>query len=210
MMIIAFLLAVLINSKFVTHKRVFKPIIFMPQIVAAVAAALLFQNFYGTKYGILNTFLGVEIPWLTDMGLARWAVVTLLVWRGAGYWFIIFLAGLTTINTEVLEAAIVDGASAWQRLTRVTIPLMRNTFLFAFVVDAIVTLRLFAEPNVLGGKPGTLAPVGMAPVLNLLVEGIRSARFGQAAAVGWLLFIIIAIVSWVQFRVLREDEMEGR
>lgn len=209
MMIIAFLLAVLMNSKLVTHKRFFKPTIFMPQVVAAVAAALLFRNFFGTKYGILNTMLGVEIPWLTEMPLARWAVVILLVWRGAGYWFVIFLAGLTTINPEVQEAAIVDGASSWQRLIRVTIPLMRNTFLFAFVVDAIVTLRLFAEPNVLGGQPGTLAPVGMAPVLNLLVEGIRSARFGQAAAVGWLLFIIIAVVSFIQFRILRVDEMEA-
>jgi ABC-type sugar transport system permease subunit len=209
MMIIAFLLAVLINSKLVTHKRFFKPTIFMPQVVAAVAAALLFRNFFGTKYGILNTMLDTEIPWLTEMPLARWAVVSLLVWRGAGYWFVIFLAGLTTINPEVEEAAIVDGASPWQRLLRVTIPLMRNTFLFAFVVDAIVTLRLFAEPNVLGGQPGTLAPVGMAPVLNLLVEGIRSAQFGQAAAVGWLLFVIIAVVSFIQFRILRVDEMEA-
>ena len=208
MMVIAFLLAVLVNSKLVTHKRFFKPTIFMPQVVAAVAAALLFRNFFGTKYGMLNSILGTEIPWLTVMPLARWAVVSLLVWRGAGYWFVIFLAGLTTINPEVQEAAIVDGASNWQRMKSVTIPLMRNTFLFAFVVDAIVTLRLFAEPNVLGGQPGTLAPVGMAPVLNLLVEGIRSARFGQAAAVGWLLFIIIAVVSFIQFRVLRVDEME--
>ena len=206
MMLIAFLLAVLVYSKVIVHKRLFKPIIYMPQIVSTVAAALLFQNFFGTKYGILNSLLGVEIPWLTNMTLARWAVVVVLVWRGAGYWFVVFLAGLTNISDEVMEAAIVDGANAWQRLVRITVPLMRNSFLFAFVVDGIVTLRLFTEPNVLGGKPGTLAAVGMAPVLNLLVESIRSARFGQAAAVGWLLFIVIAIVSFVQFRLLRGKE----
>jgi len=206
MMTLAFLLAVLVNSKLVIQKRLFKPIIYMPQVVAGVAAAMLFRNFFGTKYGILNTLLGLEIPWLTDMKLARWAVVSLLVWRSTGYWFVIYLAGLTTISEEVLEAAIVDGANAWQRIIRVTIPLMRNSFVYAFVVDAIVTLRLFAEPNVLGGKPGTLAAVGMAPVLNLLVENVRSARFGQAAAVGWLLFIVIATVSWVQFRILQGRE----
>jgi ABC-type sugar transport system permease subunit len=205
MMVLAFLLAILVNSKLVIHKRVFKPIIYVPQVVAGVASALLFQNFFGTKYGILNTLLGVEIPWLTDMTLARWAVVVLLVWRGTGYWFVIYLAGLTTISEEVLEAAIVDGANPWQRLVRVTIPLMRNSFIYAFVVDAIVTLRLFAEPNVLAGKPGTLAAVGMAPVVNLIVEGVRSARFGQAAAVGWLLFIVTAIVSWIQFRLLQGE-----
>jgi ABC-type sugar transport system permease subunit len=205
MMVLAFLLAILVNSKLVLHKRLFKPIIYVPHVVAGVASALLFQNFFGTKYGILNTLLGVEIPWLTDMTLARWAVVVLLVWRGTGYWFVIYLAGLTTISEEVLEAAIVDGANPWQRLVRVTIPLMRNSFIYAFVVDAIVTLRLFAEPNVLAGKPGTLAAVGMAPVVNLIVEGVRSARFGQAAAVGWLLFIVTAIVSWIQFRLLQGE-----
>jgi len=206
MMPASFLLAVLINSKIVLHKHIFKPIIYMPQVVAAVASALLFQNFFGTKYGILNMLLGVEIPWLTDPHLARWAVVVLLIWRGTGYWFVIYLAGLTSINEEVMEAAIVDGANAWQRLVRITIPLMRDSFLFAFVVDAIVSLRLFAEPNVLAGKPGTLASVWMAPVVNLLVEGVRSARFGQAAAVGWLLFIVIAVISWIQFRLLQRQE----
>lgn len=208
MMTIAFLLAVLVDSKLVIHKRIFKPLIFMPQIVASVAAALLFQNFFGTRYGILNSLLGVEIPWLTDMSLARWPVVALLVWRGAGYWFVIFLAGLSTIDPEVTEAAKVDGASSWQRLTRITIPLMKNSFVFAFIVDAIVTLRLFAEPNVLGGRAGTLAPVGMAPVLNLLVENIRTARFGQAAAVGWLIFALIAVVTFVQFRILGVNDRE--
>jgi len=208
MMIIAFVLAVLINSNLVRHRNFFKPIIFLPQLVASVASALLFQNFFGTEYGILNKMLGTRIPWLTDMTLARWAVVILLVWRGTGYWFVIYLAGLTSISAEVMEAAIVDGASAWQRLTRVTIPLMRNSFLFSFVIDAIVTFRLFAEPNVLAGKAGTLAPPEMAPVLNLLVENIRTARFGQAAATGWLLFLVIVFISRLQFRIIGGGEEE--
>jgi ABC-type sugar transport system permease subunit len=83
---------------------------------------------------------------------------------------------------------------------------MRNSFLFAFVVDGIVTLRLFAEPNVLAGKAGALASVEMAPVLNLVIENIRSARFGMAAAVGWTLFLLIALISWVQFRAFRQEE----
>jgi ABC-type sugar transport system permease subunit len=203
MVFLAFGLAVLVNSRLVTRKNFFKPVIFVPQVVASVAAALLFQCFFGTKYGILNHLLGTQIPWLTDMDLARWPVVILLVWRGTGYWFVICLAGLTTIGAEIMEAAIVDGATAWQRLTRITIPLMRKTFLFIFVVDAIVTLRLFAEPNVLAGKPGTLAPVEMAPVINLVVENVRNAQFGLAAATGWLLFVAIACVSWVQFRILQ-------
>ena len=209
MVIFAFGLALLVNSAIVRHKHIFKPIIFVPQVVAAVAAAMVFQNFFGTRYGILNNVLGIQIPWLQDMSIAPWSVVILLVWRMTGYWFVILLAGLTAINTEVLEAAIVDGASNWQRLIHITIPLMRRTFLFVFVVDAIWTLRLFTEPNVLAAKPGGLAPVEMAPVINLVVEKVRAAQFGQAAAVGWLLFILIASVSWMQFRLFQGSSEEG-
>lgn len=202
MMILAFLLAVLVNSKLVIHKNIFKPLIFLPQVIASVAAALVFQNFFGTHTGALNTILGTETPWLEDMDLAKWAVVILLIWRGTGYWFVIFLAGLTSISDEVNEAATVDGASAPQRLLFITIPLMRSTFLFAFVVDGIVTLRLFAEPNVLGGRGGALAPVQMAPALNLVVSNIRGARFGDAAAVGWILFAITVAVTVLQFLLI--------
>jgi len=202
MMILAFLLAVLVNSKLVIHKNIFKPLIFLPQVIASVAAALVFQNFFGTHTGALNTILGTETPWLEDMGLAKWAVVILLIWRGTGYWFVIFLAGLTSISDEVNEAATVDGASAPQRLLFITIPLMRSTFLFAFVVDGIVTLRLFAEPNVLGGRGGALAPIQMAPALNLVVSNIRGARFGDAAAVGWILFAITVAITILQFLLI--------
>jgi ABC-type sugar transport system permease subunit len=204
MMALAFGLAVLVNSAMVRYKNLFKPLIFMPQIVATVAAALIFKNFFGTQYGILNRVLGVEIPWLSDLSLARWVIVALLVWRGLGYWFVIFLAGLTSINPEILEAATVDGATSWQRLVYQTIPLMRNSFLFAFVVDGVVTLRLFAEPNVLVGKAGALASVEAAPILNMVIENIQSARFGLAAATGWTLFLLIAILSWLQFRLFQQ------
>ncbi len=206
MMIFAFGLALIFHSKVIPHIRIFKPIIFLPQIVAAAAASLIFRNFFGSEYGVLNHLLGTNIGWLTDMQIARWAVVIMLVWRGTAYWFVVYLAGLTTINPEVLEAATVDGASAWQRIIQVTIPLMRNTFLFAFVVSAISSFRLFTEPNVLVGTMGSLAPVDVAPILNSVVQSIRDARFGAAAAVGWLVFVLIAAVSFVQFRILAEEE----
>lgn len=208
MMALAFLLSVMVNSRLVVHKNIFKPLIFLPQMVATVASALVFQNFFGTHTGALNQMLGTDIPWLEDMNLARWAVVILLIWRGVGYWFIIFLAGLTSINEEVNEAAIVDGASPLQRLVYITLPLMRNIFLFAFIVDGIVTLRLFAEPNVLGGRGGALAPVEMAPALNLVVTNIRGARFGDAAAVGWILFAITVFVTFIQYQVIGRQNRE--
>jgi ABC-type sugar transport system permease subunit len=80
----------------------------------------------------------------------------------------------------------------------------RRRPIFAVLVDAIVTLRLFAEPNVLAGRPGTLAPDAVAPVLNLIVQNIRGGQFGLAAATGWLLFLVIAAMSFVVFRLMRQ------
>lgn len=212
MLSISFMLAVLVMSRNVreAHRRVFKPIIFLPQLVAATAGALVFQNFFATRNGVLNLILGRQIPWLEDMTLARWAVVILMIWRGAGYWFIIFLANLTSISDEIYDAARVDGASPRQTLFRITIPLMRNAFLFAFLVDAIVSLRLYAEPNILGGRAGALAPVGMAPVLNTVVENISGGRFGVASAAGWLIFIVVLLVTGVQYLVLGDRRKGGR
>lgn len=206
MMSLAFVLAVLVHSKLAKGMSTFKGVIFLPQMLATVAAALLFQNIFGTRYGVIDSVLGVEIPWLTDPTLTPWTVVALLVWRDTGYWFIIFLAGLTTIEPETNDAARIDGASRLQRLFLITIPLMRPTLVFAVLVDGIMSLRLFTEPNVLAGKSGTLAPDTVAPVLNLVVQNIRGGQFGLAAATGWLLFILIAGLSVGGFRLMRQGE----
>lgn len=203
LMIFAFLLAVLVRSNLVKWKSFYKPIIFIPDIVAVVAASLIFQSFFGTQYGVINKLLGIQVPWLQDTVLRRWVVTLLLVWRGVGWWFVVYLAGLTSINPDLDEAALVDGASVWQRLRFVTVPLMRNTFLFVIVIDAIGSARLFTEPNVLVATGSMLAHPDMAPVLNLLVNNLRDARFGRSAAVGWLIFVIAAAISYLQFRILR-------
>jgi len=211
MMTVAFLLALLMQSKLIKNQKRFKPIIFLPQIVANVAAALLFRNLFGTQYGIVNKLLGLKIAWMEDPVLTRWIVVVVMIWRSTGYWFVIYLAGLTSISPSVLEAAIVDGASWWQRLTHVILPLMRNSFIFAFVVDGISSLRAYAVPNIIGAVGGELAPPGVASILVLLVQNIRDGRFGRASATGWLLFIVIAVVSGIQAILLgkRREGVKG-
>jgi ABC-type sugar transport system permease subunit len=208
MLAIAFLLAVLVRSKLVKWQSFYKPVIFLPNVVSAVVAALLFQSLFGTKYGVINSLLGIEVPWLQDQTLVKYVVVFILIWGGVGWWFIIFLAGLTSINPDLEEAALIDGASIWQRLRYVILPLMRGTFLFAFVIDGIYSLRLFTEPNVLVSLQGSLAPDYMAPLLNLLIGNLRSGRFGSASAVGWILFVLTVIISFFQFHILRDASEE--
>jgi ABC-type sugar transport system permease subunit len=205
----AFLLAVFVRSKLVPFKSFFKPIFFIPQIVAIVAASLVFQSLFGTQYGVINNLLGVNIPWLQDATLSKLVIVILLIWRSVGFWFVVFLAGLTSISPEIDDAATIDGANWLQRLLFITIPLMRPIFLFAFVIVAINSFQLFTEPNVLLARGGALAPTDVAPLLNLMLTNLRGGLFGQASAVSWILFVLVAIASVIQFRLFQENGAEA-
>lgn len=199
---LAFFLAFLIRSRFIRGQRFWKPLIFLPQVMTIVAVSLVFQTLFSTQYGVVNQLFHLHIAWLEEYSITRWVVVLLLIWQGLGFWFVVFLAGLTSIDPTLEEAAIVDGASVWQRLWYVIIPLMRNIFLFAFAIDAIGSMRLYTQPNVLVSR-ASLADPSIAPVLNLLVGNLQGGSFGQSAAVGWLLFIVTIFITALMFGIFR-------
>lgn len=199
---LSFGMALLVRSRLIRGMRFWKPIIFLPQVMTIVAVSLVFQTLFSTQYGVINQLFQLHLAWLQDPTFARWVVVLLLVWQGLGFWFIVFLAGLTSIDPSLEEAAIVDGATAWQRLRFVIIPLMRNIFLFAFAIDAINSMRLYTQPNVLISPSSPLDP-RIAPVLNLLVTDLNGSVFGQSSAVGWLLFITTIVISALIFGIFR-------
>lgn len=199
---ISFGLAYLVRSRMVRGQRFWKPVIFMPQVMSVVAVALVFQTLFSQQYGVVNQLFHLHINWLEDFAYTRWVVVLLLVWSGLGFWFVVFLAGLSAIDPSLEEAAIVDGASGWQRLRHVIIPLMRNVLLFAFAIDAITSMRVYTGPNVLVSRAG-LADPAVGPILNLLVTNMQGGSFGQSAAVGWLLFLVTVAVSALVFGLFR-------
>lgn len=94
LMSVAFLLALLVRSRLVRAKNFFKPILFIPNVLAVVAASLVFQSLFGTQYGVINSIFGMQIPWLQDPTLSKLVIVILLVWKNFGFWFVVFLAGL--------------------------------------------------------------------------------------------------------------------
>jgi ABC-type sugar transport system permease subunit len=204
---IAFLLAFLVRSKLIVGQRFWKPVIFLPQVMTIVAVTLVFRTLFSTQYGVINQVFHLHIAWLQDYTIAKWVVVLLLIWQGLGFWFVVFLAGLTSIDPSLEEAAIVDGASVWQRLRLVVIPLMRNIFLFAFSIDAVASMRLYTQPNVLISQSGVANP-DVAPLLNLVVTNLQGGSFGQSAAVGWLLFVITILLSSILFVAFRGMEGE--
>ena len=199
---IAFLLAFLVRSKLIKGQRFWKPVIFLPQVMTIVAVSLVFQTLFSTQYGVVNQVFHTHIQWMENYSITRWVVVLMLIWQGLGFWFVVFLAGLTSIDPSLEEASIIDGASVWQHLRYVIIPLMRNIFLFAFAIDAIGSMRLYTQPNVLVSR-ASLADPQIAPLLNLLVSNLQGGSFGQSAAVGWLLFIITILITAMLFGVFR-------
>ena len=202
----AFLFAVLLQSDRLGRIRsVFKPVLFLPQVVPVMASVLTFRVIFSTYTGAINQLFHLNISWLDDPDIMRWTVVVYSVWRSTGWFMIIYLAGLTTINPSLYEAAILDGATSIQRIVYITIPMLRSIFLFAFIMDAISSFKVYTEVNVLLAGVGN-APTHAAPIMNLVTTNMKNGNFGMSSAAGWLLFLMILVISLVELALMREKE----
>lgn len=202
----AFLFAILLQNEGLGRLRsIYKPILFMPQVVPVMASVLTFRVIFSTNTGAINQMLGLSISWLDNPDVMRWTVVAYSIWRSTGWFMIIYLAGLTTIDPSLYEAAILDGATAIQRIVYITLPLLRSIFIFAFIMDAISSFKVYTEVNVLLAGVGT-APTHAAPIMNLVTTNMKNGNFGMSAAAGWLLFILILGISVIELVMLREKD----
>lgn len=200
-----FLAAVGLSSKLAQGvRKIYKPLFFLPQIVPVIATALIFQIMFSTNSGAINQLFGWKTPWLENAVSFRWVVVVLVVWRSFGWFMVIFLSGLTTINADLYEAASIDGANGFQQMVRITLPLMRPFFLFSFIMDAISSFKIYTEPNLLSASQK--ASIDTAPMMNMVTNNLKSGNFGVASASGWLLFVLILVVSLVELYLLRNKE----
>lgn len=205
-MVFSFLLALAVRSPYARKLRsVYKPLIFLPQICAVVASSLCFKIIFGERVGVINQILGDNIKFLTDPAFMRWTVVVLLSWRGIGWYFIIYLSGLTTIGEDITEAASIDGATGIQNLWYIILPMMKPTFLVAFVTNAIGSFKIYAEPNLLLSQNYDPS-MKVAPYINLIVNSMSGGQFGMAAAAGWILVLIILVLTLIQLKMLGGDE----
>ncbi len=201
---IALFLAILLNAKFVKGKNFLRLAFFTPVLVAGVFVAIIFNLIYDQRAGLINNeflLLGKEIGWLSNERYVMLAVILTGVWQWAGFNMIFFLAGLQGIRQELYEAAAVDGANWWQSFIHITLPSLRPVIAFVVVVSMIGSLQLFDLPYILtnGGEP---ADAGTTIVMYLYKNGFQFMRLGYAATIGWVLFIIIAIISIAQLKLL--------
>lgn len=175
---------------------------FIPVVTSSVAVALVWTWLYNPSYGLINSVLmslGIEGPgWLSDMKWALPSIVIMTVWQGVGYNMILFLAGLQGVPSQLHEAAKMDGAGSWQRFWRITIPMISPTTFFVVIMLLIGSMQVFSEPYMM--TRGGPADATNVLVLHIYNTAFQFFRMGEASAISFILFVIILIVTLIQFK----------
>nr|WP_235680393.1 sugar ABC transporter permease [Paenibacillus albicereus] len=203
MLFLALVVAFLLNSAFVRMRTLYRVGYFLPNVTSLVAVAIIFGTIFSNNYGLLNYVLDLlglnSIEWLNRTWGIQLAISVMVIWRWAGYNAIIYLAGLQSIPTVLYEAAKIDGASGMQAFFRITIPNLRPIILFTLITSTIGGMQVFTEPQVLVGNDGGASGGGLTIVLYLYREAFVHNYFGYGAAVGWGMFLLIALFSIVNW-----------
>ena len=206
--IVALGAALLLNSKLVRFKALFRLSYFIPVVTTLVAVAIVWRFIYHPKFGVLNYLLGFAgidpIDWLGDPLWAMPAIILMSVWKNFGYNMIIFIAGLQNIPEYLYEAAVIEGANRWQIFRKITLPMLAPTTVFVSIITMIGFFQLFAEPYIMtqGGPLNRTLSI----VQYMYQEGFRWWNMGYAAAIAFVLFFIIFIATLIQFRVQKSSE----
>jgi multiple sugar transport system permease protein len=198
--------AVGLNQGIVKFRTMFRVGFYLPVVTSIVAIAVVWRLLLGSEVGLINAILagfGVDGPgWLNDERYALWSIIAMAAWRNLGFLMVIFLAGLQTIPKDLYEAAEVDGAGRWQRFRGITLPLLRPTMLFAAVITGIGYVQFFEEPYVMTDGGPLNATLSMA---LYTYKQFSFGNYGYTAAAAFVLFIAIATLTVVQFRLLRDE-----
>lgn len=197
--------ALLVNHRLVCWRGVFRSLLFLPVVTTLVAVAVVWRYLYQPRQGLLNHLLGLAglppIDWLGDPHWAMPAIVLMAVWKNFGFNMVVFVAGLQSIPRRLYEAAEIDGADGWQQFRHITLPMLAPTFLFVTVITLIGYCQLFAEPYVMtqGGPSDSTLSIA----LLMFQEGFRWWNLGYAAAISFMLFLIVLAGTLLQARLRR-------
>jgi multiple sugar transport system permease protein len=206
-MVIALAAAVALDRGITRLRAMFRLGFYLPVITSIVAVSVVWRFLLERDSGLINTALGwvgLDGPnWLGDPNWSTPALIMMASWRNFGTAMIIFLAGLQSVPWSLHEAAAIDGAGTWQRFRHVTLPLLKPTILFVSVTTGIGYLQFFEEPFVMtnGGPLNSTVSMSM-----YTYRQFGFGNYGYAAALSYLIFVVIAVVTAIQFRLLREKD----
>ncbi|MGD8868719.1 MAG: sugar ABC transporter permease [Gemmatimonadales bacterium] len=199
----ALAVAMLLNRR-IKGVAVLRAIFFLPYITSFVAISIVWQWMYDPNFGLFNWALGLvglgPFPWLNSPGTALLALIILAIWIHIGFQMVIFLAGLQAIPNELYEAATIDGAGAWRRFWKITLPLLRPTTFFVLVTSIIGSFQVFTFVYVMT-EGGPLHATDVI-VYHIYQNAWQFLRMGYASAMSWVLFAVIFLITLLQFRVL--------
>jgi ABC-type sugar transport system permease subunit len=161
--------------------------------------------FFDRQYGFINTQLGTDIPWLTSGALILPTIYLVIFWKYVGYQSLYFLAGLQTIERDVIDAALVDGASGVQVVRYIFLPLIRPILLVVVVLVILGSAQIFAEPFLMTKGTGGPSQGGLTVAMLMWESAFRQFRFGYAAAIALVSVLLAVIASLIAVRLLRSN-----
>ncbi|MGV8979753.1 MAG: carbohydrate ABC transporter permease [Clostridium sp.] len=210
-MVIALILAVILNNQHLKGKDFFRAIYYLPNLVTPVAIGVLFVYLFDWQSGAINNMLisfhifKEPVNWLIDGVAIRGIVSFTQWWMWFGYSSIIFMAGLKNIPEELYEACKVDGATGWQTFWKITLPLLKPTILYSVLTSIIGGMQLFDIPNVIMATPQTNGRAVTTMVSYLYNTAFQTNNYGYGASIGYGLFVIIFIFAVGSFKIINRN-----
>ena len=205
MLILAILLAQLLNNKDLKFKGFFRTCVFLPCATSLVSYSLIFRSMFATD-GLINSILiklGILSTAIISWGIppsAKIVIILALIWRWTGYNMVFYLAGLQNIEYSVYEAAKIDGANGWKTFWKITVPLLKPTIIMTFIMSINGTLQLFDESvNLTKGGPANSTITMSHYIYNTCF--INVPNFGYAAAMSFIIFIMVAVLAFINLKV---------
>jgi multiple sugar transport system permease protein len=203
--LLGLLFGVLLNQG-IRFKYIYRAIYFIPVVAPTVAVALLWAWLYDSQFGIINGALRmINIKGPNWLGSTQWALPSIIIqaiWAGLGFNIIIFLAGLQGISQEYYEAAEIDGANPIQKFFNITLPLLSPTTFFILVTGVIGAFQVFDVPFIMtGGGP---ANATQTVVMLVYSNAFRIQKMGLAAAISYIIFVVILILTFLNFRISKK------
>lgn len=203
MLIIALVLAQLLNNPNIKGKGIYRTMIFLPCATSLVSYSMIFKSLFAQDGLVNHVISAIGLPtvdWFQNAWAARFVIIIALVWRWTGYNMVFYLAGLQNIDYSVYEASRIDGASPFQQFTKITIPLLKPTILLTAIMSTSGTLQLFDESvNLTAGGPGKSTMTLTHYIYN--ISFVETPKFNYAAALSVFILIIVAILSAIQMKV---------
>lgn len=217
--LVALPLAFFLHTAFGRFRNAVVGVYFLPFITSSVAISLVFSTLFSRDYGVINASLAqlAQMPvlsWLLpaqniDWGqpqYTKWMISFVVFWRYVGWNVVLYLSAMQTIPKDLFEAATMDGATRWQQFRHIVLPLLRPMIFFAVTLTIIGNLQLFEEPFILTSGTGGIDQAGKTAAMHMYSTAFVDGDFGTASAIAWLLFMLIAAVTWLNNKVLGQKD----